>query len=477
MRRVLGLLAAATLLAASLPATTLAARPTTETDTSINLTCDGLEGDAGSVAVFIELSERFGAFADMSIWAPVLVPFIDPPSIVTAESSVTAVGTALMANFDLAELVFPSDGEPSLGDPAGTAVLNATLEPLGPVESFSDRFREGNHVVTIEGTFQALSVSGTLDIDLLPGSDDSLDLSGCFAQTSTTSFTSTNPKASVFGSRQLNLFCGWETTDGFVELFAGSDRFGTFSEVFVRAADGAFFGFAEPTFNKSSFHADYDFFDDTVSASADATLSRGGRVNEHDRFGNFKFIANGWLLDVSGTLNLSLPSGDLTLEMDAASCSAQDLHVQEIQTRPGGPRLKNDAPSGALPISPGQTATARTGGTASEPEAPCTTTADGPGGPETFELPITNTAWWTFVGTGGSVTLDTAGSDFDTIIGVYLPADGGFEQVGCVDDVFMEPDFFSLQAAITVDTNSGQTYYVQAGGFAGSVGNLVLTMQ
>jgi hypothetical protein len=79
------------------------------------------------------------------------------------------------------------------------------------------------------------------------------------------------------------------------------------------------------------------------------------------------------------------------------------------------------------------------------------------------------------VGTGGPVTIDTAGSDFDTVLGVYTGSPGSFTQVACVDDVF-EPDF-SLQARVTIETIAGVTYYVQAGGFGGDAGHLQLVIR
>ena len=54
---------------------------------------------------------------------------------------------------------------------------------------------------------------------------------------------------------------------------------------------------------------------------------------------------------------------------------------------------------------------------------------------ETFEVPFGFTAWWTFNGTGGQVTIDTAGSTFDTVLAVYTGSPGSFTQVACVDDV------------------------------------------
>jgi hypothetical protein len=93
-------------------------------------------------------------------------------------------------------------------------------------------------------------------------------------------------------------------------------------------------------------------------------------------------------------------------------------------------------------------------------------------------VPFGHTAWWTFTGTGGDVTVDTAGSDFDTVVGVYVLAGGAFTQVGCVDDVFdPETEEGSLQAAITVATIAGQTYYIQAGGFGDSAGTLRFSLE
>ena len=97
---------------------------------------------------------------------------------------------------------------------------------------------------------------------------------------------------------------------------------------------------------------------------------------------------------------------------------------------------------------------------------------------EVEELPFAHTAWWTFTGTGGDVTVDSAGSDFDTIIGVYVLDGDAFEQVGCVDDVF-DPvtEEGSLQSRVTVATIAGQTYYIQAGGFGDSAGTLRLRLE
>ncbi len=73
------------------------------------------------------------------------------------------------------------------------------------------------------------------------------------------------------------------------------------------------------------------------------------------------------------------------------------------------------------------------------------------------------------------MTIDSAGSTFDTILAVYTGAPGSLTQVACVDDVF-EPTF-SLQARATIPTSAGVTYWVQAGGFGGDSGRLQLQVR
>jgi len=67
--------------------------------------------------------------------------------------------------------------------------------------------------------------------------------------------------------------------------------------------------------------------------------------------------------------------------------------------------------------------------------------------------------------TGSPITIDTAGSNFDTLIAAYLPTDPGYEEIACIDDVPFEPIGATFQAALTLDTEKGQTYYVQIGGY------------
>ena len=100
---------------------------------------------------------------------------------------------------------------------------------------------------------------------------------------------------------------------------------------------------------------------------------------------------------------------------------------------------------------PGQTK-----GAAFEPEKPCDI------------APLGKTVWFAVEGTGTPITIDTAGSDFGTVVAIYQP--DTFTQIACVDDVF--DTGFSFQSRVTWDTEPGETYLIQVGGFASEYGLL-----
>ncbi len=85
------------------------------------------------------------------------------------------------------------------------------------------------------------------------------------------------------------------------------------------------------------------------------------------------------------------------------------------------------------------------------------------------------TAWFRYnAGVSGAVTIDTNGSDssYDTVLAVYTGnALNALSLVGCDDDSGML--FHSL---VTFTATAGTTYYVQAGGFAGAAGQLLLSI-
>ena len=50
-------------------------------------------------------------------------------------------------------------------------------------------------------------------------------------------------------------------------------------------------------------------------------------------------------------------------------------------------------------------------------------------GDDAFEFGIGRTVWYSVVGTGGPITIDPRGSDFDTVVAAYASTAGDLEQV------------------------------------------------
>lgn len=456
--------------------TPVAAAPSQQiSDTESVLFCDGLTADAGTAFVFAAESESFGSFGDLTFWAAPATPESSPPTWISVTAAVDFDATSVSATFELVEFE-PSENpeEPPFGDPVGTATLTASLTALGDPQEYDVRNRFGNQLTRRTGTIQDFAVSGEL---VLP-TGITFDLSGCNAVVDSYTAFFNAPASFVGRFSSFVLDCHWEVDGTFVSIFAIAEEFGTFTDLFVSGPDLELFAVptSEPILTTEAFAASFDLYDATGgtpdavgSAEASASLTPGGRINERFSFGDFKVHITGQRYLVAGTLALELEGATHLLPMDDASCFAADQTVTEHVSPRQGPRAKplaNDAPDAAEPIAIGETVTVRTGGTAEEPEAPCV----GEIGGEPIEIPIGHTAWWTFEGTGGEVTVDTAGSDFDTVVGIYVDDGTGLVGLGCVDDVD------SLQARITVATEAGVTYYVQAGGFAGQSGTLVLSV-
>ena len=81
---------------------------------------------------------------------------------------------------------------------------------------------------------------------------------------------------------------------------------------------------------------------------------------------------------------------------------------------------------------------------------------------------IGSTVWYAFQPTvAGTYSARTAGSGFDTALAVYA---ADFSLVGCNDD------WESLQSRVDFAAAAGETYYIQAGGYLGSTGLLLLAL-
>lgn len=464
-----------------LPGAASAGRPYRATDHTVSLFCDGIVGTGGSGFVYFgaTLSDTWGPDGWLDAWAgsepsgpPDLSRDWDQPPVVTWN------GTTLAGSFALRD-----DG----GQAAGTATFSATLDPVGEPQPFNDAFKDGNRQVRFTGESQVFQPSGVLTLP----TGATFDLANCFADETTFSVFETNPNAYTARFSQRFASCDLSNTagdSGF--LFVGFEADGVFVDAGLFPADGSgdrgAFGFSGDTDGTVSLSLEvYDLETGTstgetgsVSLTATATGESFTSVLQN---ATAKRTTRGETLDIEGTLTIAGHSFDLT------ACVGMDSTTKEISTNPQGPRPggkvpANDLPSGAKALKPGGSATQQTRGASPDAEAPyeCLTFTDHDTG-EVFVVPVGHTVWYSFVGTGSSMTIDTVGSDYDTVVAIYTSSGGSLVPVpdGCADDVSVEPFGRTLQSSVTIPTIAGTTYLVQIGGFPESFtyGNLRVTLR
>ena len=474
MRRFVILSALVALLLGLVPAAVQAAPATRVEERAIVVQCETATDD-GFVSMTVALSDDFPSFGDLAFWEEDTEPFAGAPAWVSSSANVEGDATGLTVSFELVE--FDETQEPPFGDPAGTALLTVTLSPDGDAFDVEERFRNGNRWERVTGTIQPLALDGSLE---LPGADlESLE--GCSAVEQNLTFFSTSPSAFTDRFREFVGSCTWEDGSETVGLFVRGDAFGAFGDVFVSGPDMEVGGSTEVAIGEGVVSFDVELFDfgsEAVvgSATVEATFAPTGEFfRTVEVFGIDRVKIRGEAFTVDGTLEVTLDGTTTAYPIDDEHCDAADQVVSIHAVVPAGPKpgpLANDAPEGATALRLGRVARIVTGGNAVAAEVPCST--DFPENEGPAEVPFGYTAWWTVTGTGGDMTVDTAGSTFDTVVAVYTLENGVFEQVVCVDDVFDEA--FSLQARATWASEAGVTYYIQAGGFDTSAGRLQLVV-
>ena len=412
--------------------------------------------DAGFVRLEVEALQSSDTFALLEFWATGTEPFESDPTWIDASNVVSGDETGFGGTLGLVE--FDPQASPPFGAPVGTATFGATFTPDGAPTRVDDRFRSGNTWETATGTFQPLAVEGVLSLP----NGDTLDLSLCSATHEDLTLFDTNPAAfSLHRPSEFRVECFWQDGDRDIFLVASEDESGPFGFVFVGDPDRSVDGSGDTTLTPTALELETGLFDldtgDRVgSASATAVLAASGRrqrlINESAATVRKEFVLPH---TVAGTLQLTLAGSTATYPMNGETCDAADLRVSFHEVFPGGPPprpLANDTPDAAEPLRLGKRVRVVTGANDPDPEVPCLV-GD--------EVGLGFTVWHTIEGTGDELTVDTAGSKLDTVVGVYRAAAGGFEQIACVDDV-EEPDF-SLSARVTWPTEEGVTYWIQVG--------------
>ena len=468
MRRRLALLAVLAI-ALVLPAPASAARSTHQADHQVTLSCDGIHPTSGTGFAFFDVSfseiNQLGTILDT--WATDQ-PGDGPPDVsrdYDQPETITWNGTTLSGSFPLT----------SAGVTVGSASYSVTFTPFGNPFPIDDSGSFGQHKNETKGTGQALQPAGSLVLSTGP----SFDLAACTAESATVTVFTTNPTSLVFGFASRNVGCDLTNAAGdtgslFVDLST--------NDVFI---DGSVFPSnpAAPAIDATGTgtltHGVLDAALDTtlidsgdpagVPASLHMTVaSKGDMFRILDKASTSRRITSGTILAVGGTLTIG------TYGFDLAGCTLEDVRIKDISTFPSGPKPggktpANDLPGGAKLLAVGGADQVSTRGASPNQEATfdCLTFEDPPG---VFNVvPVGNTVWYRVVGTGGSVTIDSAGSDFDTVMAAYTSNGAGeFNPVpdACVDDVPVLPFGRTLQAAVTIPTTVvGTSYYVQVGGF------------
>jgi hypothetical protein len=427
---------------------------------STSLFCE-LSGDDGTAFVYAEANSVWGDFVAVDFYDTEADPGDWPPTLFgwTHELDLTADRSQMSASIEL------QDAE---GSPAGTAELLADLAPDGPAEPVNERFRDGNRLFRYTGAFQPLAVTGTLS---LPGEIE-FELVDCSAGHSELSVFENNPTGVFEG---VLVHCSLETDDGFLSLFGLADRHGAFTDVFFAPAEGdEVAGYGEGVLSRTQWSVSVELYEIFGAASLGTADIEADLIPSGERH-TFTVQGRGyrykvWVEPISVDGNVRLQMGDLdeSLTLDDEVCWAEEFRVvarinERIGPKPGGKPPVNDTPEGALGLAVPSTQNVQTRGASpiGEAETGCLDYGD------FGSVPMGYTLWYTITGTGGTITLDTAGSDFDTVVAVYVLDGADLVEVDCNDDVFLDVGH-TRQAMLSLDTEAGVTYYVQAGGWTES---------
>jgi hypothetical protein len=471
MHRRIGALTALALVA-TLAGPVAAAAPERSTSTNTWFECsEPLVGVTGvAILGFLEIHSEgdvHDAFVDLAVWAGLTEPAGEPSAFAVAASG-SQDDTSISVTVDLEDIN---------GDPAGSAEISATIAPDGDAVPFSFRDRVNNQWRVSEGTDQAIVVeAGTLSIG-----EDVIALVGCAGMRRIETVFFTSPNATVVNQTFRDVFCQLAVGDRtiFVDGFGTDDGLSLFVSV---APDGLFGGTDLPWASDGSggwlAEGTFEVFDadggPAGSASVELHLTPDGDpVLQYlpRRVGFEKSLFQPY------TVSGSIAFPDVGLETsDLSSCEALGEEILAVRTSQKGPKAptpSNDTPEGAIALTRGADLWQRTGG-ASDGEAG-TSCLEGPFG----SVPFAKTVWYTITGDGAPMTLDTAGSDFDTVVAVYVDEDPGEDlvltEIACADDIFLDLGR-TLQASISGDTEAGVTYWIQVGGWQDEWGRLHVTL-
>jgi len=446
----------ATLLAALLPGAVAAEAVTRYHDHTVDVFCESdLDGGHAYTTFFSTELDGF-AVVDVAIWLDPAVPFDEPATYSGSAEAFDATEGDVLTLIAQLPIVGPD------GSDLGIGTVSAELPATGPAEPFTEP-GFGNHKSKTAGVRRTYDGDVTFTLDTV-----SVTITDCFGTVTDVDAWNTNPHSFVESVAGLDLACDWPIDGGSVDLFVQSTAVDLFADVFVGSPDQTLF--SNGTHSGSATTAAMDL---TIGLTDEAT---GDESTAHAvaTFTKTGPVVTSTLVQQSGQARLQEQSlvsqGALTFQdgssfpIDSASCRVVSFSRHSAFNQSSGPKATgrapvNDVPSGAIALHPGSKVVTTNRGAAQDPEQPITTCPEGP-----FD-DFGRTLWYTIEGTGGSISLDTAGSQIDTVMAVYVPDGDDLVEVACQDDVDGDPIGHTYQAALTIDTVAGTTYYIEVGGY------------
>jgi hypothetical protein len=457
MKRGLVALVGAGLLLTSVPGSVGAARVSKFTDHIVAITCNAFPGDDFASA-FVQTG-REGKGAQFDLWLAPADPSDFDQRTATgttdADSDITVDEHPGGVDISVDYIVF----DPSNGDDLGNASLTASMSYDGAPFGDGPGAKSNHHSST---TVVHQPIAGEATLTAL---DHTLTLS-CSGDITDLDVHESNPTSFVNTSSGTQLDCFWETGDTFAGLNAFADEFGFGANAFlVTPASETFNLDSSGSMDSSGIDASMNLSDAAGDPNGEVATAVASFSPDGDPVTSYLIQTTIRVKQITQPLapdgSLDFSTGE-SFPIDGAHCSASSFVNKVIVTAPKGPKPgqppSNDTPDGAIAIDVGSILNVQTTSTAVLPEVEITTC------PEGDRDNLGHTLWYTFQGTGDAVTIDPSGSNFDTVVAVYTRDGDAWTEVGCNDDA--EGGLpLSYQGKLTVPTDEGVTYYIQAGGF------------
>lgn len=308
-----------------------AARPVRINEHIIVMSCFEplVTGPYGTLGTDAVISDVYGPSATVFYWAEGADPETDEPTLVSTVDVPVVTGDA--SHIDATIPV-----EDSNRQPAGDAILDVDLAPVGDLET-NETVRWGNRLIKDDGWLQRLVVtSGTLTLP-----DGAVfDLTGCAGGERVVDVFITNPDSFVQSFSGILVLCDISTENYAFELGASAEEAETGARAFF-SSDGLFLEghHSDLTLTEDAFTGTIEMNDgDTGEPVGDAVVNvsfaQGDRTVIRRSEGLRRSTMTGRLLEPSGTI--TIPTDPATV-IDLSSCFAIDGREQIIEPHPGRP--------------------------------------------------------------------------------------------------------------------------------------------